>query len=148
MKEICLIWFRGWQLPPSLLDRRSTCIWNLAHAISNPRAEISGMLVMVRCSSTTSRGGSYWFPYFVLLSRIQHLRMCRFCHSRTTRSIQGSTWLSTWRWVEGREYSGYEEEVTSSQDWNNNININNQKNPFSVQFIRDSFSWIEDTLLY
>ena len=42
-------------------------ICNLVHSISDPRAEISGTLVMVRRSSTKSRGTTYWFHCFLLL---------------------------------------------------------------------------------
>ena len=54
MKGMCLIWSRGRHISPSLPDRGPTGIWNLAHSISDPRAAISGMLVMVRRSSSTS----------------------------------------------------------------------------------------------
>ena len=70
MKGICLIWSRGRQFSPSLPDRGPTQgrgptgIWNLAHSMSDPRAETSGILVMVRRSSTTSRGTTYWFWFF------------------------------------------------------------------------------------
>ena len=37
-----------------------------AHSISDPRAEILGILVTVRRSSSTSRGTIYWFQYFLL----------------------------------------------------------------------------------
>ena len=68
MKEICLIWSRGRYFSPSLptQGRGPTGIWNLAHSISDPRAEISGILVMVRHSSAMSRGTTYWFLYFSL----------------------------------------------------------------------------------
>ena len=62
MKGICVIWSRGRHFPPSLPDRGPTQgrgptgIRNLAHSISDPRAEISGILVMVRRSSPASRG--------------------------------------------------------------------------------------------
>ena len=64
MKGICLIWSRGRHFSPSIPDRGPTGIWNLAHCISDPRAEISGILVMVRSFSATSRGTTYWFQYF------------------------------------------------------------------------------------
>ena len=51
----------------------------LAHSISDPRAEISGILVMVRRSSTTSRGTTYWFHCFCFpMSRLSALRMRNF----------------------------------------------------------------------
>ena len=79
MKGICLIWSRGRHFSPSLPDRGPTGIWNLAHSISDPRAEISGILVMVRRSSPTSRGTTYWFQYFCFpMSRVFRLRMCKF----------------------------------------------------------------------
>ena len=49
MKGICLIWSRGRHFSPSLSD---------------PRAEISGILVTVRRSSATSRSTTYWFKLF------------------------------------------------------------------------------------
>ena len=61
MKGIYLIWSRGQLISPSLPDRGPTGIWNLAHSISDPRAEISGILVMVRRSNSTFRGSTYWF---------------------------------------------------------------------------------------
>ena len=64
MKGICLIWSRGRHSSPSLPDRGPTGTWHLASSISHPRAEISGILVMVRRSSATSRGTAYWFQYF------------------------------------------------------------------------------------
>ena len=67
MKGICLIWSRGWHISPSLPDRGPTGIRNLAHSVSDPRAEISGILVMVRRSSSTSRDTTYWFLYFYFL---------------------------------------------------------------------------------
>ena len=80
MKGICLIWSRGRHFSPSLPDRGPTGIWNLAHSISDPRAEISGILVMVRRSSSTSRGTTYWFQYFCCfpVSLVFHLRMRMF----------------------------------------------------------------------
>ena len=65
MKGICLIWSRGRHFSPSLPDRGPTQgIRHLAHSISDPRAEISGILVMVRRSSASSRGTTYWFQIF------------------------------------------------------------------------------------
>ena len=53
------------EFSPSLSDRAPvTGIWNLAQSISDPRAEISGILVIVRRSSTTSTSTTYWFQYF------------------------------------------------------------------------------------
>ena len=37
---------------------------NLAQSMSDPRVEISGVLLMVRRSSATSRGTTYWFQFF------------------------------------------------------------------------------------
>jgi len=71
MKGICFLWSRDRHFSPSLPDRGPTQgrgptgIWLLAHSISDPRAEISGILVMVRRSSTTSRSTTYWFPIFL-----------------------------------------------------------------------------------
>ena len=65
-----LIWSRGRHFSPSLPDRGPTQgrgptgIRHLAHSISNPRAEISGLLVMVRRSSASSRGTTYLFQFF------------------------------------------------------------------------------------
>ena len=73
MKGICLIWYRGRHLSPSLPDREPpqgrelTGIRNFAHSISDLRAEISGILVMVRRSSPTSRGTVYWFQLLVVI---------------------------------------------------------------------------------
>ena len=85
MKGICLIWSRGRHFSPSLPDRGPTQgrgptgIWHLAHSISDPRAEISGILVMVRRSSSSSRGTTYWFQIFCFsTSRVFRLRMCKF----------------------------------------------------------------------
>ena len=64
MKAICLIWGRGRHFCPSLPDRGPTGIWNSAHSISDPRAEISGILVIARRSSATARGNTYWFKLF------------------------------------------------------------------------------------
>jgi len=64
MKEICLIWSRGRHFSPSLPDQAPTGIWNSVYSISDPRAEISGILVMVRRSSATSRSTTYWFKLF------------------------------------------------------------------------------------
>ena len=64
MKGICFIWSRGRHFYPSLPDRGPTGIRHLAHSISDPRAEMSAILVMVRRSSCTSRGTSYWLKYF------------------------------------------------------------------------------------
>ena len=52
MKGTCLIWSRGRHFSPSLTERGPTGIWHLALSISDPRAEISGTLVMVRRSSS------------------------------------------------------------------------------------------------
>ena len=50
-------------LPPCLIGGRQVSeTW--AHSISDPRAEISGILVMVRRSSATSRSTTYWFQFF------------------------------------------------------------------------------------
>ena len=74
MKGICLIWSRGRHFSPSLPDRGPTQgrgptgISHLAHSISNPRVEISGILVMVRRFSATSRGTTYWFQFFIFSS--------------------------------------------------------------------------------
>ena len=70
MKGICLIWSRDRHFSPSLPDRGPTQgrgptgIRHLAHSISNPRAEISGLLVMVRRFSASSRGTTYLFQFF------------------------------------------------------------------------------------
>ena len=66
MKGICLIWSRGRHFSPSLPDR-GLVSETAAHSISDPRAEISGLLVMVSRSSATSRGTTYWFQYFGFL---------------------------------------------------------------------------------
>ena len=93
MKGICLIWSRGRHFSPSLPDRGPTGIWNLAHSISDPRAEISGILVMVRRSSPTSRGTTYWFQYFCFpTSRVFLLRMCKLSE-RLFKSEKGQIWL-------------------------------------------------------
>ena len=55
----CDIRSRGRHFSPSLPGRGPTGIWNLAHSISDPRSEILRILVMVRRSSTTSRGTTY-----------------------------------------------------------------------------------------
>ena len=65
MKGICLIWSRGRYISPSLPDRGPTGIFNLAHSVSDPRAEISGILVMVRLSNSTFRRTTYWFWLFL-----------------------------------------------------------------------------------
>ena len=71
---VSCIWFRGRHFSPSLPDRgptqgwEPTGIWNLAHSISDPRTEISGILVMVRRSSAPSRGTTYWFQFFCMFS--------------------------------------------------------------------------------
>ena len=59
MKGICLIRSRGRHLSPSLPDRGQTGIRHLAHSISDPRAEISRINVMVRRSSATFRSTTY-----------------------------------------------------------------------------------------
>ena len=70
MKGICLIWSRGRHFSPSLPDRGPTqgrgptSIRHLAHSISDPWAEISGILVMVRRSSPASRGTGSSFLHF------------------------------------------------------------------------------------
>ena len=61
-KKICS---RGRRISPSLPDWGPTGIWNLAHSISDPRAEISGILVMVRRSNSTFRGTTHWFWLFL-----------------------------------------------------------------------------------
>ena len=72
MKGIYLIWSRDRHFSSSLPDRGPTQgrgptgISNLSHSISDPRAEISGILVMVRRSGATSRGTTYWFQFFFL----------------------------------------------------------------------------------
>ena len=72
---ICLVCFRGRHFSPSLPDRGPaqgrgpTGIWNLAHSISDPWAEISAILVVVPRSSTTSRG------FCFTMSRLSGLRM-------------------------------------------------------------------------
>ena len=72
VRDLC----RGRYFSPSLPDRGPTGIWNLAHSISDPRAEISGILVMVRRSGTTSRGTTYWFHCFSFpMSSLSSLRM-------------------------------------------------------------------------
>ena len=83
MQVICLIWsdLGGKVLDnfsPSLPDRGPTGIWNLAHTVSDPRAEISGILVMVRCSSTTSRGTTSWFLVLFFPVPGINLRMRKF----------------------------------------------------------------------
>ena len=61
----CLIWFRGRQLPPSLPrysnDSKGP---RVAAGISDPRAEISGIIVMVRRSGDKSRGTATGFFFF------------------------------------------------------------------------------------
>ena len=52
-----------------------------AHSISDPRAEISGILVMVRRSSSMSRGTTYWFRFFLIRLR---LSLC-MCTSASTK---------------------------------------------------------------
>ena len=47
---------------------------SLPHSISDLRAEISWILVMVHRSSSTSRGTTYWFKYFCCFE----LRVFRF----------------------------------------------------------------------
>ena len=49
----------------SLVDERD--LSNKVYSISDPRAEISGILVMVRRFSPTCRGTTYWFQYFGFL---------------------------------------------------------------------------------
>ena len=56
MKGICLIWSRGRHISPSLPDLEPTGICSRVHSVSDLRGEISGILVMERRSSTTSRG--------------------------------------------------------------------------------------------
>ena len=69
MKGICFIWSRGQRFSPSLPDRGPTQgrgpagIRDLAHSISDPRAEISGKPVVVRRSSASSRATTYWFQF-------------------------------------------------------------------------------------
>ena len=46
------------------------------------RAEISGILVMVRCSSTTSRGTTYWFLILFFPVPGINLRMRKFFERR------------------------------------------------------------------
>ena len=67
--------------------------------MSDPRAEISGILVMVRRSSATSRGTTYWFLYFCLSQVIpgiqrhlpffaQHILTKHLCPIEVTVSTQ------------------------------------------------------------
>ena len=92
------IWSRGWHFSPSLPDRGLTSIWNIAHSVSDARAEISGILVMVRHSSTTSRGTSYWDPLFhFTLFQVFRLRMRVFfeLQSLLVRERKGLISVST-----------------------------------------------------
>ena len=76
MKGICLVLSRGRHFSPSLPDRGRLVSETAAHSTRNPRAEISGLLVMVRRSSASSRGTTYWFQYFgSVVSQIFRLRM-------------------------------------------------------------------------
>ena len=70
MKGVCLIWSRGRHFSPSLL-----------HSISDWEAEISGILVMARCSGITSRGTTYWYQFFCFCypaSKVFRLGMRKF----------------------------------------------------------------------
>ena len=122
MKGICLIWSRDRHFSPSLPVRGPTGIWNSAHSISDPRAEISGILVTVRRSSATSRGTTYWFLIFfaffifrLSVSRVFRLRKNEFSRTeaytiikRKKSVLDGTreTEVSTWWWAESREYPG------------------------------------------
>ena len=79
MQGSCLIWSRGRHFSPSLSDRGPTGVCNLAHSISDPRAEILGIFVMVRRSSDSSRGTGYWLPIlYFSVSQVLLLRMPMF----------------------------------------------------------------------
>ena len=79
MKGICLLWSRGRHFSPSLSNWGPTGIWNLAHSINDARAEISGILVMVRRSSATSRGTTYWVQFLCFtVCQVFRLRMHMF----------------------------------------------------------------------
>ena len=105
MKGICLIWSGGRHFSPSLPDRGPTGIWHLAHSISDPRAEISGILVMVRRSSATFRGTTYWFQ-FLLFSCPRYFvyacatfQTCSYYQKKmkeTTALSQGPRGFSSW----------------------------------------------------
>ena len=51
-------------LPPCLIGGHRLVSDTKLHSISDPRVEISGVLVMVRRSSATSRSTTYWFHFF------------------------------------------------------------------------------------
>ena len=99
MKGVCLIWSRGLHFSPFLPDRGPTQgrgsigIWNLAHSITDPRAEISGILVMVRCSSATFRGTTYWLVFVFLCPRYfvcacASFQMCSAYYQEKTNGIK------------------------------------------------------------
>ena len=107
MKGICLIWSRGRHFSPSLPDRGPTQgwgptgIWHLTHSISDPRAEISGILVMVRALGPPLEvllTGSSCLHF--LASKVFRLLMRKFSEiiikkkmRETTNCFPGSTFL-------------------------------------------------------
>ena len=102
--------------------RRLTGIWNLAHSISDPRAKISGIFVMVRRSSTISRGTgsivcSLICPAYLVCACAMFLARCAYQNQEKQRQLSSegkdelnprsqSTRLSTWhrRLIEGRQH--------------------------------------------
>ena len=94
----CLIWFRGRQLPPSLPrypnDSKGP---RVAAGISDPRAEISGIIVMVRRSGNTSRGTATGFFFFGSLFAIFSLACFSFPTEATLRYLDSLLFISITR---------------------------------------------------
>ena len=116
MKGICLIWSRGQHFSPSLPDRGPTGIWNLAHSISDARAEISGILVMVRHSSATSRlllTGSSIFAFlcsrYLICACANLLNLIAYHNQETwcTEGKGGIDRISLWWQVENKKKKGW-----------------------------------------
>ena len=84
-------------LPPCQIGGRLV-YETAAHSISDPRAEISGTLVMVRYSSATSRGTTYWFQYFSFscVPSISFVNAQVF-RTRVLTIIKGKTYQREWR---------------------------------------------------
>ena len=76
-------------LPPCLIGSRHMVRGRLVSdtSVSDPRAEISGIRVMVRRSSVTSRGTTNWFKDFLFsLAPVFRLRMKKKCNKRNEGS--------------------------------------------------------------
>ena len=77
-------------LPSCQIGGRLVSETYLAHSISDPRAEISGILVMVRRSSSASRGTTYWFLLFALWQSLCLLEItCPFWETKFNKVIIG-----------------------------------------------------------